>query len=72
MTCTCCGDEMDLPGGLVATAPKVSRVLCDGCGERWESSPSAGLHRQLVGRKEWTGAVSQYENWAAVEAGRAT
>lgn len=71
MTCTCCGAEMDLPGGLVATAPKVSTVLCVACGERWGESPEGALHRQLVGLGQWVVAVSQFESWKATEARRA-
>lgn len=63
MTCACCGKSLDMPGEVVATAPKTRAVLCEACAGRWVESKDAVLHHQLVALKQWPAAGSQFENF---------
>lgn len=58
---------MEVPGGVVATAPKTKAVLCEECAGRWVESKDAGLHAQLVALKQWPAAASQLENFKALD-----
>lgn len=61
--CACCKARPGvIPWSLTSN---VHDLLCGRCAARWESSPEAGLHAQLVRLGQAAMALSQFESWKA-------
>jgi hypothetical protein len=64
-----CAREAAEPVSITSSG-NYNEMLCSGCAERWRDSPDARLAEQLVGMGLHGGALSQYQNWKAVQAAR--
>jgi L-lactate utilization protein LutB len=64
-----CALEAAVPVSITNSG-NYNEMLCLRCGACWRASPDFKLAEQLVGMGLHGGALSQYQNWKAVQSAR--